>query len=81
MDIITTNAEGKAEIILPYGHYKIKQKTTTPGYQKVKEFEININSKETQIYNLTDYKIKVSDTKNSIIKIIIKIIKGIINRW
>ncbi len=81
VDIITTNAEGKAEIILPYGHYKIKQKTTTPGYQKVKEFEININSKETQIYNLTDYKIKVPDTKNSIIKIIIKIIKGIINRW
>ena len=71
---ITTNEFGHAEIYLPYGKYKIKQKNSTEGYYKVEDFYIDIKNNETQVYNLTDYKIKVPNTKTNIILTIIRMV-------
>ena len=40
---ITTDNNGVASITLPYGTYIIKQKNTTINYEKVSDFEINID--------------------------------------
>lgn len=63
-DTITTDCNGNANIILPYGKYKIEQINTTNGYRKIETFQIIIDEKydETQIHNLIDYKIKVPNT-------------------
>ena len=42
---ITTNEEGKASIILPYGKYLFKQLNTLPGYIKIDDFIVNIDGK------------------------------------
>ena len=72
---ITTNSSGYAEVILPYGKYKVKQLNSKDGYYKVEDFLIDITSSDKQIYNLTDYKIKVPNTSsNSIIYNILEFI-------
>ena len=62
---ITTNKSGYAEVILPYGKYKVKQLNSKDGYYKVEDFIIDITAPDKQIYNLTDYKIKVPNTKHN----------------
>ena len=55
---ITTDQNGTAKIILPYGHYKIVQVNTTEGYTKIKPFEIFINDIDKDyIYTINDYEI------------------------
>lgn len=39
---LTTNNQGVFKFALPYGTYKVKQLTTTPGYEKIKDFTIDI---------------------------------------
>ena len=43
----TTDANGRLSVILPYGTYTGKQITTTPNYEKVKDFEIVVNNSST----------------------------------
>lgn len=50
---ITTDKKGFAEIKLPYGNYTFKQVTSTPNYEKVKDFEVIIDeNSEKDIYKL-----------------------------
>ena len=72
---VVTDNNGHAEVILPYGKYKVKQLNSKDGYYKVEDFFIDIVSSDNMIYNLTDYKIKVPNTKsnNSFIDKIIKL--------
>ena len=74
--LITDNA-GNAKIRLPYGEYKIIQKSTKPGYYKADSFTININNQETEEINLKDLRIPVPNTHTE--SIIIRIIKILIN--
>lgn len=55
VDTITTDENGLASIELPYGHYTIKQKTTTEGYSKIKPFEIFIDKIKDYKYKIYDY--------------------------
>ncbi|MBQ2639724.1 MAG: Cys-Gln thioester bond-forming surface protein [Bacilli bacterium] len=73
---ITTDNSGYAEVILPYGRYKVKQLNSKDGYYKVEDFFIDVLSSDNLIYNLTDYKIKVPNTRsnNSFLDKLIKII-------
>ena len=53
VDSITTNDDGYASIILPYGIYTFKQTTSTKNYYKVEDFTINISEyDERPIYKL-----------------------------
>lgn len=56
VNTITTDENGLASIELPYGHYTIKQKTTTDGYSKVEPFEVFIKEKQDYKYKIYDYK-------------------------
>lgn len=56
VDTITTDENGLASIELPYGHYTIKQKTTTEGYSKIEPFEIFIDKTKDYKYRIYDYK-------------------------
>lgn len=76
---IITDENGKAEITLPYGEYKIIQENTTDGYQKVKDINLSVKTKDEEIIYLTDYKIKVPNTKTNFIKHILTIISKILN--
>ena len=76
---ITTNEFGKAEIILPYGEYKIVQENTTEGYQKVEDIELIIDNMEDEIIKLTDYKIKVPNTRTNFITYFITLIIRLFN--
>jgi len=38
-----TDSDGKLSVILPYGTFIIRQKTTTPNYEKLEDFEIIID--------------------------------------
>ena len=71
---IITDNNGYVETYLPYGIYTVKQLNSKDGYYKVEDFKIDINSGDTLIYNLTDYKIKVPNTRanTSLFIIIIK---------
>lgn len=62
IDIITTNENGKAKIILPYGKYTFKQKNTTNGYTNVDDFIIDVKTNKKETKELYDYKIKVPNT-------------------
>ena len=55
VDTITTDENGLASIELPYGHYTIKQKTTTEGYSKIEPFEIFIDKIKDYKYKIYDY--------------------------
>ena len=76
---ITTDQNGKAEITLPYGSYKIVQENTTKGYHKIKDINFSINDTKNQIFNLVDYKIKVPNTKTNLIISIINLIITLLN--
>lgn len=62
IDTITTDDNGVARIVLPYGKYKFKQINTTDGYNCVDDFIIDVISNEKEIKELYDYKIKVPYT-------------------
>lgn len=50
---ITTDKDGYASIVLPYGEYTFKQKTSTKNYYKVDDFKVNIDKyDEKPIYKL-----------------------------
>lgn len=67
---ITTNQNGLAKIILPYGHYKIVQVNTTEGYTKIKPFSIFINDiNKDYYYTINDYKIPKEQIPNETISI------------
>ncbi len=56
VDTITTDENGIAKISLPYGHYTVKQITTTEGYTMSKPFEVFIESMEEEYYyHIYDY--------------------------
>ena len=64
VDTITTDKDGNAKIILPYGKYTVKQRNTNYGYSKVDDFTIEIDDNNNEYYyKLYDYKIKVPNTK------------------
>lgn len=71
---ISTNDEGIAEVILPYGEYTFIQKNSTKGYNKVNPFQINIDNMEDELIELKDYKIPVPNTHTNYLKNIFKII-------
>lgn len=53
VSIITTDDDGYANVILPYGVYTFKQTTSTKNYYKVEDFTINISEyDERPIYKL-----------------------------
>lgn len=53
INTITTNTEGYASIILPYGTYTFKQNNSSPNYYKVEDFEVSISEyNEKPIYKL-----------------------------
>lgn len=62
LQTLTTDSEGKAETILPYGEYKLIQMNTTEGYSKVDPIIINVKDQEEEIIELKDFKIPVPDT-------------------
>ena len=76
---ITTDENGKAEITLPYGEYKIVQENTTEGYHKVENILLTVEDTEEEIITLTDYKIAVPETSTNIFITIINIILRIFN--
>ena len=55
-----TDETGHLSVDLPYGRYLVKQKNSTPNYEKVKDFEIDINEKTESIVNklISDAEIK-----------------------
>lgn len=62
LDTITTNEEGVASIILPYGKYKIVQRNTTVGYTINDEKNITVNDADDLDFDMYDYKIVVPNT-------------------
>ncbi len=80
---IITDENGDADIELPYGKYTFKQITSTEGYKKVEDFEVNISDsdKDKLEYELLDYIIKVPNTstnqQNNFMFFIIFIISGV----
>ncbi len=65
-----TDSKGHLKVLLPYGVYIVKQKDVVPGYEKVPDFEININenSPETITKILTNMK-EVKEAYLKVIKI------------
>ncbi len=63
---IKTDNNGKAEIVLPYGNYTIKQLTTTEGYSFNNPIKIKVIDEKDQVLNLKDYQIEVPNTKTNI---------------
>lgn len=50
---VTTDEQGYASMILPFGTYIVKQINTTPNYEKIKDFEISIkDSNREPLYKL-----------------------------
>lgn len=76
---ISTNENGIAEIILPYGIYTIIQKNTTPGYNKIDPFKININNDIEETIELKDYKIPVPNTHTNKSRTLILLILQLIS--
>ena len=72
---ITTDSEGKAEFILPYGEYKLIQINSTEGYKKVEPFTIKIDNTDEETIELKDLKIEVPNTHtdNTLLILIIKL--------
>ena len=77
IDTITTNEEGIAEIILPYGTYKIIQVNSTDGYTKVDPFTITVDNTDDELIELKDLRIPVPNThtdRNNIFMLLLEII-------
>lgn len=60
---ITTDQNGYASIVLPYGHYTLRQVNTTDGYELLDDILIDVEDSEDQLLELYDYKIKVPNTR------------------
>ena len=45
----TTNSKGHLKVTLPYGIYRVHQATSTPNFEKVKDFEIIINENSDEL--------------------------------
>lgn len=45
----TTNSKGHLKMTLPYGVYRVHQATSTPNFEKVKDFEIIINENSDEL--------------------------------
>lgn len=45
----TTNSKGHLKVTLPYGVYRVHQATSTPNFEKVKDFEIIINQNSDEL--------------------------------
>ena len=56
---VTTDKKGYSSFELPYGTYKVKQVSATPGYEKIKNFTIvvNENSDDVITYSFSDARI------------------------
>ena len=79
-----TDENGYAYLLLPYGHYTIKQETSTEGYSKVDDFNVDITGNEDDVieFDLLDYVIEVPNTKvnhqSSTLVIILMILLGFV---
>ena len=73
---IKTNELGKAEIILPYGEYTIKQLTSTEGYEFTNPMKIKVIDEKEETINLKDYQIEVpnASTKISFIELLLSLL-------
>lgn len=77
-DTITTDDKGYAKITLPYGKYTFKQINSTPDYEKVKDFEVEVNENTgSDIYKLVsnapiEAKLKVIKTDKETGEVITK---------
>lgn len=62
---ITTNADGIANIVLPYGTYTFIQRNSSNNFDKSENFEISVNNNEEIIKEIKDYfhKIKLKVNK------------------
>jgi len=56
---IKTDKNGYASINLPYGVYRLSQKNTTEGYEKIYDFYVTVdeNSEKEQYYNILNNKL------------------------
>lgn len=74
IDTIKTDEFGYSKIVLPYGTYKLIQKNTTEGYQKIDPYIIEVTNEDLLFIELKDLKINVPNTysKPSIFYIILK---------
>lgn len=80
IDIVKTDEQGKADFILPYGEYIIKQLNTTNGYQKIEPFTIQILDQKDETITLTDYKIPIPNTsKNNLLTSILILLLKLLN--
>lgn len=50
--------EGKVEVLLPYGTYKVVEKSGVEGYKLIESFNIKINEEKNYVYDLYAEKIK-----------------------
>ena len=71
---ITTNNNGFAKVILPYGEYTFKQMTTTDGYKSNDPFLVSVTDSDKKEIKLYDYKIKVPNTNKDSFNLITFII-------
>ena len=74
VDTITTDSNGNATILLPFGKYTLEQINTKDGYEKNNKIDFIIDSNEDKELFLKDLKIKVPNTyidKPNIFKIIL----------
>ena len=62
IDTIITNELGLAEIVLPYGKYKIVQKNTTEGYQKIDPMVIQVKDEIDETIECKDLRVPVPNT-------------------
>ena len=61
-ETITTDNNGIATTILPYGKYIFRQRNSTYGYETVEDFQMDITDNIKERKELYDYKIKVPNT-------------------
>lgn len=59
---IVTDQSGFASVTLPFGRYRIVQRNTTPGYQKIDSFYFNVDLDQDLTFELYNYRIPVPDT-------------------
>ena len=71
---VTTNEEGIAEFILPYGNYQLIQVNTTEGYNKIEPKTLQVFDSSEELIELKDLKIPVPNTSTNKTNIIICLI-------
>ena len=62
INTITTNDQGNAEVLLPYGTYQLIQINTTKGYNKVDNSILEVKEKGTEKIYLKDIEIPIPNT-------------------